>query len=331
MSVEKILGDWKKKSYKPIYWLEGEEDYYIDQLVDYAETNILTESEASFNLTIFYGKDAAWADIINACRKYPMFSDRQVVILKEAQQLKEMEKLEAYFNQPLSSTVFIVAYKEKKLDSRTKFAKLVKERSEFFSTKKLYDNALPEWVTTYVAKLGYTISPKATMLLVDHIGNDLARIGNEIQKILINLKGRTAITEEDVENFVGISKDFNIFELQTAVATKDLAKAIRVIRYFGDNPKAAPIQLVLPSLYAFFSKVFMIFGASGPEDAIAKQIGVNSFFFKSYSQASRMYGYEGVEKVLLLLHQYNLKSIGVNAARATDEALLKEMVVKMMM
>lgn len=136
MSVEKILGEWKKNIYKPVYWLEGEEDYYIDQLVNYAETRILTESEASFNLTIFYGRDAAWADIVNACRKYPMFSDRQVVILKEAQQLREMEKLEVYLNQPLSSTIFIVAYKEKKLDARTKFAKLVKERSEFLSTKK---------------------------------------------------------------------------------------------------------------------------------------------------------------------------------------------------
>lgn len=331
MSVEKILGEWKKKIYKPIYWLEGEEDYYIDQLVNYAEANILTESEASFNLTVFYGRDAAWADIINACRKYPMFSDKQVVILKEAQQLKDMDKLEAYFNQPLSSTIFIVAYKEKKLDARTKFAKLVKERAEFLSTKKIYDSALPEWVNTYVSRLEYTISPKATMLLVDHIGNDLARIENEIQKILINLKTRKTITEEDIENFVGISKDFNIFELQSAVAAKDLAKAVRVIRYFGDNPKAAPIQLVLPSLYAFFSKVFMIFGASGPEDAIARQIGVNGFFFKSYSQASHTYGYEGVEKVLLLLHQYNLRSIGINATRIEDEALLKEMVVKMMM
>ncbi|MCF3107964.1 DNA polymerase III subunit delta [Niabella sp. CC-SYL272] len=331
MSVEKILGEWKKSNYKPVYWLEGEEDYYIDQLVNYAETHILTESEASFNLTIFYGRDAAWADIVNACRKYPMFSDKQVVILKEAQQLREIEKLEAYLNQPLSSTIFIVAYKEKKLDARTKFAKLVKERAEFLSTKKIYDSALPEWVNTYVARLQYTISPKATMLLVDHIGNDLARIENEIQKILINLKTRTAITEEDVENFVGISKDFNIFELQTAVANRDLAKAMRVIRYFGDNPKAAPIQLVLPSLYAFFSKVFMIFGASGAEDAIARQIGVNGFFFKSYSQASRTYGYEGVEKILLLLHQYNLRSIGINATRIEDEALLTEMVVKMMM
>lgn len=331
MSVEKILNDWNKKIYKPVYWLEGEEDYYIDQLVSYAEGNILNESEASFNLTVFYGKDAGWADIVNACRKYPMFSDKQVVILKEAQQLREMDKLEVYFQQPLASTIFIVAYKEKKLDARTKFAKLVKEKSEFLSTKKIYDSALPEWVTTLVAKLGFDITPKAVILLVDHIGNDLARIENEIQKILINLKGRKSITEEDVENYVGISKDFNIFELQTAIALKDLPKAIRVIRYFGDNPKAAPIQLVLPSLYAFFSKVFMIFGASGSDEEIAKQIGVHAFFYKSYAQASKVYGYTGVEKILLLLHQYNLRSIGINAVRVEDEDLLKEMVVRMML
>lgn len=331
MSVEKILAEWSKKNYKPIYWLEGEEDYYIDQLVNYAEEKILSESEASFNLTVFYGRDANWADIVNACRKYPMFSDRQVVILKEGQQLKEIDKLEGYFQQPLASTVFIVAYKDKKLDARTKFAKLVKEKSEFLSTKKIYDSALPEWVNGRVTKMGFTISPKAIMLLVDHIGNDLARIENEIQKVLINLKDRKAITEEDIENFVGISKDFNIFELQTAIASRDLPKAIRVIQYFGDNPKAAPIQLVLPSLYSFFSKVFMIYGASGGDDAIAKQIGVNSFFYKGYSQASKVYGYEGVERILLLLHQYNLKSIGINAVRVEDVDLLKEMVVKIMM
>ncbi|MBO9620090.1 MAG: DNA polymerase III subunit delta [Niabella sp.] len=331
MSVDKILNEWGKKTYKPIYWLEGEEDYYIDQLVNYAEEKILSESEASFNLTIFYGRDANWADIVNACRKYPMFSDRQVVILKEAQQLKDMDKLEAYFQQPLGSTIFIVAYKDKKLDARTKFAKLVKEKSEFLSTKKIYDNALPEWVNNLVTALGHTITPKAVMLLVDHIGNDLARIENEVQKILINLKDRKSITEEDIENFVGISKDFNIFELQTAIAVKDFPKAIRVIQYFGDNPKAAPIQLVLPSLYAFFSKVFMTYGASGGDDAIAKQIGVNSFFYKSYAQAAKTYNYEGVERVLLLLHQYNLKSLGINATRIADADLLKEMVVKMML
>lgn len=329
--MEKILADWRNKKYNPIYWFEGEEDYFIDKLVDYAEHNILTESEASFNKTIFYGRDSNWADIINACRRYPMFAERQLVIIKEAQQLKEIDKLEPYITHPLSSTILIVAYKEKKLDARTRFAKMIKEKSALFSSKKLYDNALPEWISNATGALGYQINPKANALLVDHIGNDLSRIENEIEKIAINLKDKKTITEEDIENYIGISKDFNIFELQSAIAEKNLSKAVRIIQYFGSNPKAAPIQLVLPSLYGFFSKAYMIFGASGTDDVKAKQIGVNSFFYKGYAQAAKAYGFDGIEKILLLLHQYNLKSIGVNAARTDDESLLKEMVVKMML
>ncbi|MGE9310406.1 DNA polymerase III subunit delta [Niabella sp. CJ426] len=331
MSVDKVISDWKKNAYKPVYWIEGDEEFYVDQLVNYAEHHILSESEASFNLTIFYGKDAAWPDVLNACRKYPMFSDRQVVIVKEAQQMKDVDKLEPYIQTPLSSTILLVAFKDKKLDSRTKFAKLVKDKTEYIVTKKLYDNALPEWVNTVVKSMGYTISPKANSLIVDHIGNDLSRIKNEVDKILINLGTRKSITEEDVENYVGISKEFNVFELQNAIATRNLAKAVRIIQYFAANPKIAPIQLVLPSLYSFFNKTYMVYGASGGEDAIAKQIGVGPFFVKSYLQASKTYSFRDVEKILLLLHSYNLKSLGINTARVEDAELLKEMVVKIMM
>lgn len=331
MAIEKIFNEWKKKVFKPIYWLEGEEEYYIDKLMDYAEHRILSESEASFNLTVFYGRDANWADVINACRKYPMFSDFQVVLIKEAQHLKEIDKLEAYFQKPLHSTLLVVAYKDKKLDARTKFAKLVKEKAEVFSTKKMYDSALPDWVNKMVTGLGYTITPKANALLVEHIGNDLSRIENEIEKILINVGSRKSITEEDIEQFVGISKEYNIFELQSALANKDMPKAIKIVQYFGANPKVAPMQLVLPSLYSFFSKVYMTYDISGGNDMMAKQIGVSPFFVKDYLKASKSYGFAGTEKILLLLHQYNLKSLGVNAARVEDADLMKELVVKAMM
>lgn len=331
MAIEKILNEWKKKVFKPVYWLEGEEEYYIDKLVDYAEHRILSDSEASFNLTIFYGRDSNWADIVNACRRYPMFSDFQVVLIKEAQHLKEIDKLDSYFQNPLHSTVLVVAYKDKKLDARTKFAKLVKEKAEVLVTKKMYDSALPDWVNKMVNGLGYTITPKGNALLVEHIGNDLNRIENEIEKILINVGSRKSITEEDIEQFVGISKEYNIFELQSALANKDMPKAIKIIQYFGANPKVAPMQLVLPSLYAFFSKVYMTYGVSGADDMIAKQIGVSPFFMKDYLKASKTYGFNGTEKILLLLHQYNLKSIGINSARVEDADLMKELVVKAMM
>ncbi len=331
MAVENIISGWKKKEFKPVYWLEGEEEYYIDTAMQYAEHHILPESEASFNLTIFYGRDTNWPDVVNACRRYPMFADRQVVLLKEAQFMKDIEKLEPYFESPLASTILVIAYKDKKVDSRTKFAKMLKTKAVMVTTKKMYENQLPDWVQKMVTEKGLNINAKANALLVDHIGNDLSRLEKEIDKITVNLGTRKSITEDDIENYVGVNKEFNTFELQAAIGSRNLAKAIRIIQYFEANPKAAPIQLILPSLYSFFSKVFMIFGAgSNDEKAIASAIGVNPFFMKDYMHASKIYQYQGTERALLLLHQYNLKSIGINSTNAGDAALLKEMVYKMM-
>src|ERR1700733_5779662 len=193
MSAEKIIGEWKKNIFKPIYWLEGEEPFFIDQVVAHAEHHILNEAEAGFNLTIFYGKDADWASVVNACRRYPMFAERQVVLSKEAQQMREIAKLEPYIMQPLASTVFVVSYKDKKVDGRSKLAKLLKEKGELLSTKKMYDSQLPEWVTELLQSRGLTIQQKALALLIDHIGNDLMRIKSEVEKIQINLGDRKMI------------------------------------------------------------------------------------------------------------------------------------------
>jgi DNA polymerase III subunit delta len=330
MAVEKIINEWKKGVFKPLYWLEGEEEYYIDKAINYAERNILSENESSFNLAVFYGKDANWAEVINACRRYPMFAERQVVLLKEAQQMRDIEKLEPYIENPLPSTILVVSYKDKKLDARKKFTKLVKEKGVLLSTKKMYDRDLPEWTHELVRSKGLTINQKAMMMLVDHIGNDLSRIENEIDKLTINLGKRNNITEDDIELYIGVSKEFNVFELQSALATKDLSRTIRIIGYFESNPKAAPMQLILPALYNFFSKVFMIFGAGTmDEKAVASAIGVNPYFIRDYMNAAKLYTYAGVEKVLLLLHHYNLKSIGVGSINTAEASLLKEMAVKM--
>src|SRR5438045_1827786 len=211
MSAKQILTELKKQNFKPVYWLEGEEEYFIDQVMSYAENDILNENERSFNLTIFYGKDADWPAVINACRRYTMFAERQVVLLKEAQQMRDIDKLESYIENPLVSTIFFVSYKEKKIDGRTKMAKTIKEKGVVLSTKKLYENQLPEWTQELIESKGFTISQKALMLIVDHIGNDLNRIENEIDKISINLDKRTAILEEDIEKYIGVSKDFNVF------------------------------------------------------------------------------------------------------------------------
>jgi len=330
MSLEKIIADLKKHIYKPVYWLEGEEEFFIDQVIDYAEKNILPENEASFNLTILYGRDTYWADLINACRKYPMLSNRQVIILKEAQAMKDIEKLVSYIEKPLASTLLFVAYKGKKLDGRTKLAMLLKNKSVLLTTKKLYDKDLPEWISNLVKMKGYSIANKALLLLMDHIGNDLSRLNNEVNKLILNLHDRKNITEDDVETFVGISKEFNVFELQQAIANKDLYKAVRIIQYFESNPKAAPAQLIFPSLYNYFSKVLMIYSVpSRDEKSVAAAIGVHSYFVRDYLQTAMKFSSHEIEKVLLLLHQYNLKGVGVNDAGSTDAMLLKEMTVKM--
>ena len=330
MSAEKIISEWNKKNFKSIYWLEGEEDYYIDMVMDHAEHRILDEAEAGFNLTVFYGKDAEWPSVINACKRYPMFAEKQVVLLKEAQQMRDIEKLESYVEHPLSSTIFVVGYKGKTLDKRTKLHKLLKKSAEIFNSEKLRDYKLPEWIAEFVQSKGYKISSKAVSLLDEHIGNDLNRISNEIEKLALNLKGKKEITEDDIERYIGISKEYNVFELQAAIAKKDLAKAMTIIRYFEGNPKAGPIQMVLPALYSSFSKIYGVFGMNDrSESALRPHFYNNPTAVKNALETINKYGYDGIERILLLLHQYNLKGVGVGDTGTSDASLMKEMVVKM--
>jgi DNA polymerase-3 subunit delta len=332
MSAEKILNDWSRKTYKPVYWLEGEEPYYIDKLTQFAEHRILPDDQISFNLSVFYGKDAKVDEVINACKRYPMFHEIQVVVLKEAQQLRDLDKLETYISNPLASTIFIVAHKEKKVDGRSKLSKILKTKAEVLSTKKLYDNELPEWTLSMIKNKTLDIQSKALHMLVGHIGNDLQRIENEVDKLSINLQGRKQITEDDIENFIGISKEFNIFELQAAIVNKDLPVALNIINYFSSNPKAAPIQLVLPTLYSFFSKLY-IASSSGSRDeySLSAALGVKGFFVKQYIQAMQRYNYTDIEKVLILLQHYNLMSVGIGRVNLDDASMLKEMVAKIVM
>lgn len=331
MPTSKIIANWKNNVFDAVYWLEGEEPFYIDQVVDYAEKNILPEAERAFNLSIFYGKDADWAQVINACKRYPVFAEKQVVILKEAQHMNQIDKLLSYIDKPLSSTIFIVAHKDKNVDGRSALAKALKSKAVVVSTKKMYDNKLPEWVMSWVTERGYQISPKAVQIIVDHIGNDLSRIQNELEKLIVNLGDRKKMTEDDIEKFIGISKEYNAFEFQDAIAQKNFAKAIKMIQFFESNHKAAPIQLILPTLYAFFSKLYSIYGlGSSDERRIASEVGIPPFLVKNYTAAARNYSYGKVEQILLSIQEYNLKVIGINDADNTDADLLKELVVKIM-
>ena len=332
MSAEQIISDWKRGATHPIYWLEGDEPYYIDQLTDYAEHHLLSPEQASFNLSVFYGKDSKSEDVLNACKRYPMFAEKQVVVLKEAQQMRDLDKLEHYITNPLTSTIFIVAHKDKKLDGRSKLAKHIKNHAKVLTTKKLYDNELPEWALTLIRQKGLEIKPKALQMLIDHLGNDLQRIENEVEKVTVNLKGRKQISEDDIESYVGVSKEFNIFELQAALINKDLPSALNILNYFSSNPKAAPIQLILPTLYAFFSKLYAVSASNSRDEAsIGAILGVKGFFTKQYIQAMQRYSFPEVEKVLILLQHYNLKSIGIARGDVDDAGLMKELIAKIIM
>lgn len=332
MASEQIINDWKRGAFHPIYWLDGEEPYYIDQVTDYAEHHLLSAEETSFNLSVFYGKDTKVEDLINACKRYPMFSERQVVILKEAQQLKDIDKLETYVNHPLSSTILVIAHKEKKLDGRSKLSKILKTKAHVMSTRKLYDNELPDWTLGMVNRKGFDVDAKAVHMLVEHIGNDLNRLENEVDKLSLNMQGRKKITEDDIETYIGISKEFNAFEFQAALAKKDLQKCLQIISYFSSNPKAGPIQLILPTLYSFFSKMYIVSALpSRDEYAVSSALGVKPFFAKQYMQALQLYPFQEIEKVLLLLHDTNLKSLGMSRADTDDASLLTELVTKVIL
>jgi DNA polymerase-3 subunit delta len=327
--MNSIIADWKKNNFKPVYWLEGEEDFFIDEIMEYAEKKILTQSDAEFNQTVFYGKDANWADIVNACRRYPMFAERQVVLLKEAQQMREIERLESYIENPLNSTVLVVSYKGKTLDGRSKFSKLIKKKGEVFLSKKIYDNQLPSWISSYLQSNDFQIKPKALQLLVDHIGNDLSRIVNEIEKLSLNLGKEKNITEDDIEKYIGISKEYNIFELQKAYSKKDQAKAIRIVQYFEANPKAVPIQFVLPTLYSYFSKILPIYQMPDKsEKALKPLFSFNSHLVDQVLETIKNYSFSQVEQIIILLHDSNLKSIGINSPNLSSGSLMKELSYK---
>ncbi|TAN15315.1 MAG: DNA polymerase III subunit delta [Chitinophagaceae bacterium] len=331
MTFEALEKELKSEKIRPVYLLEGEEDFFIDRISNFLENDLLTETEKEFNLTIFYGRDADWANVLNACRRYPVFAERQVVMIKEAQHMKSLEKLESYLENPLVSTALVLVYRQGKLDGRTAFKKLIDKKGVSLTTKKLYDDKIPGWIKAYAEASGHDISPKAAILLADHIGNDLARISNEIDKLLLNIHSGKKIDEDDIEKYVGISKEYNVFEFQKAVGNRDFSKAVRILNYFSANPKAAPSPVVFTVLYAFFSKVHAITcSLSSSDKDMATKLGINPYFFSDYMRAAKAYQRIGAERALLLLYEYNLRSIGINDAGTPGSELLKEMTMKIM-
>ena len=336
-SPEGVLQEIKAGKIAPIYFLQGEEPYYIDQIADYIEKNILSDSEKGFNQMVLYGKDAPMASILNQARRFPMMSERQVVIVKEAQEVPDLGKeegkkmLEAYAKNPLPSTILVFCHKYKTLDGRSALAKVLDKHAVFISTKKLYDNQLPDWIQQHVKSTGNNIDAKAAFMLAEYIGNDLARLANEVQKLLLNFTEKVTIDSAMVQKYVGISKEYNTFELQKALAIRDVLKANQIVMYFEGNPKNNPAILVIAFLFSYYSKLLLLHHQKAyQEGEVAKVLGIHPFIAKEYLPALRNYPPHKVVENIGWIQQADLQSKGIIGGSITDGQILKELVYRLM-
>jgi DNA polymerase-3 subunit delta len=308
----------------------GEEPYYIDKLSDYIEKNVLTEDEKGFNQTVLYGRDVSVEDIISTAKRYPMMSERQVVIVKEAQDLsRTIDKLESYVENPLLSTVLVFCYKYKTLDKRKKMTKLLDKVGVVYESKKLYENQVGDWIKRILSGKGYSIEPKANAMLVEFLGTDLGKINNELEKLQIILPKGTTFTPKDIEENIGFSKDFNVFELRKAIGERNQLKAYKIAQYFSDNAKDHPIVMTTGLIFSFFVQILQYHGLKdkNPKN-VAVVLKVNPFFLKDYDVALKNYPMKKVSQIVAALRDIDLKSKGVGANALPQSDLLREMLYK---
>jgi DNA polymerase-3 subunit delta len=332
MTYLQIIKEIKAKKYAPIYLLHGDESFYIDKISKYIEENVLTEGEKSFNQMVMYGKDTDHKTLIDTCSRYPMMASHQVVILKEAQEMKTLKELLPYLQKPVHTTILVICFKHKKFDGRTKFGKMLKQKALVFESKRLYDNQIPDWIQSYLKDKKLSVSPSAAALVAEYLGENLSKVSNELDKLAINLPLGTEVNEKHIQEQIGISKEYNVFELQKALGTKNVVKSNRIINYFISNPKKNPLVVVVATLFNFFSKVYLAhFLKNIPEREMMEKLGVrHAFFLKDYKIAARNYPYEQSQKVISILKEYDLKSKGVDRVNATEGDLMKEMVFKIL-
>lgn len=331
MKFEEIMSELKSGTYRSVYLLGGEEAYYIDAITQYISTHALAESERDFNQTIVYGADSDVGSIVDRAKQYPMMSERQVVIVKEAQNLKQVDQLEGYMKNPVGSTILVLAYKNKKPDARKAWVKQAKKNGVFFESKKLYDNQVPQWVKSYLLNHGYSIEPRAMQLVADYLGADLNKITNELDKLMLNADRGEPITTDTVQENIGISKDFNFFELQKAIGQRNPLKAQQIAYHFAQNSKEHPLVVTLGILATFFSKTLCYyFTKDKSEKSLASVMKVSPFFVKDYLEAARNYPAPKIVANIALLREYDMKSKGVGNVSTSDGELLKELVFKLM-
>jgi DNA polymerase-3 subunit delta len=308
----------------------GEEPYYIDKLTEYIEQNVLQEHERDFNQTILYGRDVTIEDVVGNAKRYPMMADRQVVVVREAQELsRTIDKLESYVENPQETTVLVFAYKYKTLDKRKKVTKLLGKHGVVFESKKMYENQVGTWISRVLQGKGYAIEPKANAMLVEFLGNDLSRISNELNKLQIILPKGHAISPKDIEENIGFSKDFNVFELQNALGSRNQVKAYQIAQYFADNPKDNPMVVTTSLVFSFFIKLLKYHGIKDKNPSkVAPILGVSPFFMKDYDIALKNYPMKKVSAIVAALRDIDVKSKGVGANSLSTHDLLKEMLVK---
>ena len=327
--VIQITKDIKAGSIKPIYFLMGEEPYYIDKLTEFIEQNVLEEHERDFNQSILYGRDVTIEDVIGTAKRFPMMADRQVVVVREAQELsRTIDKLEAYAENPQPTTVLVFAYKYKTLDKRKKITKLLDKVGVVFESKKLYENQVGDWIKRVLSGQGYSIDNKAVAMLVEFLGTDLSKINNELDKLKIILPKGHTFTPNDIEENIGFSKDFNNFELRKAIGEKNQVKAYQIIDYFAQNPKDNPLVVTTGLVFGFFSQLLQYHGLKDKSQMnAAKILKVNPYFVKDYEVAFRNYPMKKVSAIVAALRTLDVKSKGVGAASTSQHDLLKELLI----
>lgn len=339
MTAAEILKDIKNRKYKPLYLLHGEEPYFIDLVSNHIEHHLLPDAEKGFNQTVLYGKDTDMMTVLNAAKRYPMMADYQVVMVKEAQDMKwgkdddgkkGIDPLLSYLEKPLASTILVFCYKYGKFDKRKKTYKAIEKSGLIFESAPLYDSKIPAWIEGFISDKGYKINQQASAMLAEYLGNDLSKISNELEKLMLNVTAGQEISLKLIQDNIGISKEYNVFELQTAISKKDAFKANQIINYFEANPKANPIVLVLGNLNNFFSKVLAYhYVKDKSQQNVARELGVNPYFVKDYELAGRNYSYQKTMQVISYLREYDLKSKGVES-NAPHGELMKELMFKIL-
>ena len=331
MTYDQILSDIHKKNFAPIYFLTGDEPYFIDMISDTIENEALDEADRAFNQIVLYGGDVDVETIANHARSFPMMGERMVVIVKEAQDVKDLEKFETYLDTIPETTLLVFVYKYKKFNKQKTLAKKIDKMGVWFESKALRDYNIPGWIQSYLKGIGYSISPKATQMLADYLGTDLHKVANELKKLTIALPKNKSIDDADVERNIGISKDFNVFELQNAIGNRDVLKANLIVNYFGDNTKENPLLVTAINLYGYFTKLIKLHCTQDKSQGnLASVLGVAPFFVRDYQTAARNYPPQVCIRNISILREFDMKSKGYDSGNTSEKDLYREMIFKLM-